>query len=122
MSGKHIACLQLASIDAVISANILFSGLDREQRNILIGAMEEKDFDAVSLTASQRWQISNLSQDAVIIKQGEIGDFFYVLEEGHCDIFVEGVGKVMDVSPGGSFGELALMYNAPRAATVVRNC
>ena len=28
--------------------------------------------------------------------------------------------QVMEVGKGGSFGELALMYNAPRAATVVR--
>lgn len=55
--------------------------------------------------------------------QGGIGDFFYVVETGALDVFVSRNGgprvKVTDYGPNGSFGELALMYNAPRAATVV---
>ena len=42
---------------------------------------------------------------------------FYVLEAGGCDIFVNG-NKVGSYEPGGSFGELALIYNAKRAATI----
>lgn len=62
-----------------------------------------------------------------LITQGDEGDRFYLVEEGTFDIFVarkgsDGVmgtpGKVMTAGPGTAFGELALMYNAPRAATV----
>lgn len=62
--------------------------------------------------------------------QGDAGDYFYVVEKGSFDVYVndsgalqpgpDGMGKkVGSVQAGGSFGELALMYNAPRAATVV---
>jgi CRP-like cAMP-binding protein len=50
------------------------------------------------------------------------GDTFYVVDEGECDIFVESEGErklVQHVTPGGSFGELALIYNTARAASVI---
>ena len=53
-----------------------------------------------------------------IIKQGDKGDNFYILDEGECDISVEGKGSVMTATKGIAFGELALLHNAPRAATV----
>ena len=58
-----------------------------------------------------------------IIEQGDqSGDHFYVVDEGECDIYVSIDGNepmhVQHVSPGGSFGELALIYGTARAATV----
>ena len=67
-------------------------------------------------------------EGVMVIHQGDVGDFFYVVEEGGFDFYirkgqgVQGMGdKVGAVGAGGSFGELALMYNAPRAASVVSN-
>lgn len=59
-----------------------------------------------------------------IIKQGDEGDNFYIVEEGEFEVFIsrEQAGlppvKVLEYASGACFGELALMYNAPRAATV----
>ncbi len=52
---------------------------------------------------------------------GDIGDNFYVIESGGFDILVNGrkVADFGDGTPNMSFGELALLYNSPRAATVV---
>ncbi|XP_074529305.1 protein kinase, cAMP-dependent, regulatory, type II, alpha, B [Halichoeres trimaculatus] len=57
-----------------------------------------------------------------IIDQGDDGDNFYVIEKGVYDILVEKDGVNVCVGKydnKGSFGELALMYNTPRAATIV---
>jgi cAMP-dependent protein kinase regulator len=58
-----------------------------------------------------------VTADEVIISQGDEGDNFYVVDEGQFDVYVNDK-KVVEIGPGGSFGELALMYNTPRAATV----
>uniref|UniRef100_A0A3Q2YQR9 cAMP-dependent protein kinase type II-alpha regulatory subunit n=1 Tax=Hippocampus comes TaxID=109280 RepID=A0A3Q2YQR9_HIPCM len=57
-----------------------------------------------------------------IIDQGDDGDNFYVIERGVYDILVAKDGVSVCVGKydnKGSFGELALMYNTPRAATIV---
>ncbi|XP_066526822.1 cAMP-dependent protein kinase type II-alpha regulatory subunit-like isoform X2 [Hoplias malabaricus] len=58
-----------------------------------------------------------------IIDQGDDGDNFYVIERGVYDIVVkmkDGQSKcVGSYDNKGSFGELALMYNTPRAATII---
>jgi protein kinase A len=61
--------------------------------------------------------------NTVIIQQGSTGDYFYVVEEGHVSFYVEGQ-HVGSTARGGSFGELALLYNCPRAATclAIRPC
>ena len=43
---------------------------------------------------------------------------FYIIETGTVDFYVNDA-KVSSSSEGSSFGELALMYNSPRAATAV---
>ena len=56
-----------------------------------------------------------------VIVQGDIGDIFYLLESGTVDVYIRKKGqdeiKVHTYKPGDAFGELAIMYNAPRAAT-----
>eukprot|EP01137_Pigoraptor_chileana_P004770 Opistho-2@46876 len=88
-------------IDASTQRNLLFRNLDEDQRKDVADAMFER-----KVTAGE-----------VIIQQGDEGDNFYVVDSGSFDVFVDG-RKVLQITDGGSFGELALMYNAPRAATV----
>ncbi|NP_998123.1 protein kinase, cAMP-dependent, regulatory, type II, alpha, B [Danio rerio] len=56
-----------------------------------------------------------------IINQGDDGDNFYVIERGVYEIVIQQDGLQHSVGRydhKGSFGELALMYNTPRAATI----
>lgn len=100
---------ETSRIQDILDKNIMFAFLDESQLKKLIFAMFQRDH----------------KEGDVIIKQGDQGDNFYLLEEGACDVFVQKAPgepevKVMTCTPDdhNSFGELALMYNAPRAATV----
>jgi len=57
-----------------------------------------------------------ITKGTEIIKEGDVGDYFYVVGSGQVAFEVE--GKHVGVATAGqTFGELALLYQAPRAAT-----
>lgn len=87
----------------VLSAQscVLFSETDPEDIERIVDAMDEKKV---------------LSQE-VVITEGQEGDYFYVIESGNYTAS-KGGQSVFTYEGKGSFGELALMYNCPRAATV----
>lgn len=88
-------------IHDIIKDNMLFRGLDKKQSDILLDAMFPKEYE----------------EGEVIITQGGDGDNFYVLDTGICEVYKDDA-LVQTCTEAMSFGELALMYNAPRAATV----
>lgn len=89
-------------IDNALADNFIFASLSQKERRLLIDAMMQETVAAGS----------------IIIQQGNIGDFFYVVDDGHVSFSVDG-NHVGSCSRGASFGELALLYNCPRAATCV---
>ena len=59
-----------------------------------------------------------------IIEQGGTANCLYILEQGECEVFKkvseeEGVKKVNVVEQGTCFGELGLLHDCPRAASVI---
>lgn len=90
----------------VLSKSFLFAALEDNDMTVVIGAMSE----------------NNAPEGEKVITQGDQGDFLFVIESGKldCVINVDGTDKVVKTcEPGDCFGELALLYNCPRAATVM---
>jgi cAMP-dependent protein kinase regulator len=61
------------------------------------------------------------SENETIITEGEDGDALFIVESGEyeCWKVINGENKFLKTYKNGdAFGELALMYNAPRAATI----
>jgi predicted MFS family arabinose efflux permease len=52
-----------------------------------------------------------------VFRQGDPGDLFYIVEDGRCEISID-AEKVADAWPGEAFGEIALLRDIPRTATV----
>jgi cAMP-dependent protein kinase regulator len=96
---------QRMRIKEVLGRNFLFAALGASEADIILDAVEE-----VIIQKGER-----------VIKQGDSGDFMFVIESGALDCLITKDGAevvVKTCEAGDAFGELALLYNAPRAASV----
>lgn len=97
----------IQKLNARLLQAFMFSALDESELKIVVDAIEE---------------IKGKAGEA-IITEGDQGDCMYVLEEGKLDCTKVFAGNteptfLKEYQPGEGFGELALLYNAPRAATI----
>jgi MFS family permease len=54
---------------------------------------------------------------SMIVREGDEGDRFYIVAEGELEVTQEGV-QIAELTPGGYFGEIALLRETERTATV----
>jgi len=90
-----------------LNDSFLFNTLNEKDQNIVLGAMKEENF----------------AVGDVVITEGDDGDVLYVVESGlyNCSKIFPRQTKPTNLTKyeaGAAFGELALLYNAPRAATI----
>ncbi|CAB9519307.1 2C and cyclic nucleotide-binding/kinase domain-containing protein [Seminavis robusta] len=106
-------------ISNAIKASVMFRNITEEQREMIFGVMESV----------------NVKADTWVIKQGTVGDRFYIIDEGRFEVRIVpddeedtdgNGGHTVHVYEGSvaknahpCFGELALMYSAPRSASII---
>jgi MFS family permease len=100
------------------------AGIDRTARGpereveLLRGIPMFAPLPAVTLEQlAHTLESQRLPAGAAVFRQGEAGDRFYIVADGEVEVSVDG-RATSRIRPGGSFGEVALLRDVPRTATV----
>ncbi|XP_026133737.1 cGMP-dependent protein kinase 1-like isoform X1 [Carassius auratus] len=88
-------------IKSAILDNDFMKNLEMSQIQEIVDCMHPVDYD----------------KNSCIIKEGDVGSLVYVMEEGKVEVTKEGL-KLCTMGPVKVFGELAILYNCTRTATV----
>lgn len=84
----------------------------------LFTSLPDEDID----TLAKNLQVLTFVAGETVIRQGDRGDSMYVVAEGLLAVSIEDSGETIEVAkiaPGDFFGEMSLLLNEPRSASIV---
>lgn len=90
-----------------LKSTFLFNDIGDNDMSVLINAMEEVV----------------VPEGVIIIREGDIGEEVYILDEGELECLKhdkdsDTTVSIKDIKEGDIFGELSMLYNIPRTASV----
>ena len=126
VSDCSLLTLERADFELLMSQKVdLGPRIDRllENRGFLVKLPLFSEFAPAQVAMAASRLIPRRCQPGeAVITQGEMGDSFYIIKEGQFEVWVERDGqknKVAALGPGEYFGEIALLLDMPRTASVV---
>lgn len=93
--------IQKSKLKLILTKHFLFNFLAKKDLKMLISGFALYYYEASSF----------------IFKQGTVGQYFYIIEEGVAEVIINSITK-STISKGACFGDIALIHNTTRTASV----
>jgi MFS family permease len=109
-----LALLAIAPLRRIDTIALAPEGLELIRSVELFAPLPERSIERLARSST----VVEVPAGDVVLRKGDAGDLFYVIESGRAEIMVSDDVSTFEEA-GGSFGEIALLRDVPRQATVI---